>query len=204
MACAKCGRPHGDGCRAHNRAGEPCRQRPMRGQRVCKAHGGMTPGARENAAKRLQEAEAAKLVAKVWNPDAAPVTDSVGEMQRLAGSMREAVDILGAELSAGGAERCEHCGRTGADMDSVHAAAWVRVLRELRTILADMERLGIAHRHIELAQGQADLVLVAVAGMLEVLRPSPADRDRAVGVFLQRLGLPGVHDVPQELIAGGD
>jgi hypothetical protein len=121
----------------------------------CKLHGGSAPSS-VVAAQRVQATQL--LEGLIWNRDAAPVTDTVGEMQRLAGSMREAVDVLGARLDSG-------------NMDSVEAIAWVRVLRELRQILADMERLGIASRGLDLAEqygGEIAGVLQAVLARLEL------------------------------------
>jgi hypothetical protein len=172
MHCERCGQPH-DRCKAHNRAGGPCQQRPMKGQLVCKNHGGKSPGARERAAERLQQEAAEKALRAIWNPNAEPVTDSVSEMRRLAGSLRQAVDVVGAQLSHG--DVCEECGRGSLDLDSVTAAAWTRLLREQRTLLAEMERLGIANRYQQMTEELAG----QVAGDIEIV----------VRRILERLGL---------------
>lgn len=159
----------------------------MSGQRVCRMHGGSAPQSRQAAERRGQEAQAEDLLRRLlWNPDAAPVTNSVGEMQRLAGSMRQAADVLGQRLNSG--EACEECGRGPEPLDGVTGTAWVRVLRELRQLLADMERLGISRHDVELQQGQAQIVVTAVLRMFEVLQLVPADRDLALRTFLQGLG----------------
>lgn len=159
-----------------SRTGERCRKRPMVGSTVCYTHGGMAPQVRNAAERRRAEAEAEQVVRRLlWNPDAAPVTDSVGEMQRLAGSMRHAVDVLGANLD------------DPDDLDEVKATAWLRVLRELRTLLADMKRLGIAEYAVNVEAAKVKLMAVAFGRALDVLDPSPEDRQAATRVLLAEL-----------------
>lgn len=57
-APATAGRKPGPrGCHALTKRGKPCGQIAMRGQRVCKMHGGKAPGAMAKAAERLERAE---------------------------------------------------------------------------------------------------------------------------------------------------
>lgn len=85
MACARCGQPH-DRCTAHNRAGLPCGQHPIRGGSVCKSHGGRAPQTRRKADKRRAEAEAVAAVAKFGlRRDIAPADALLEEVGRAAG-----------------------------------------------------------------------------------------------------------------------
>lgn len=52
-------------CGAKTRSGEPCRQRPMLGQRRCRMHGGSSPVALRAAQRRIASVEAARQV-EVW------------------------------------------------------------------------------------------------------------------------------------------
>lgn len=143
----------------------------------CKLHGGST----SSHVKHAQQQQAQELLASLlWNPDAPPITDSVGEMQRLAGSMRQTVDVLGAELEG------------GLD-DAVKATAWLRVLRELRTLLADMKRLGIAEYAVNVEAAKTKLMAVAFGRALDALEAQlgvPLDggaREEATRVLLSEL-----------------
>lgn len=168
-------------------SGERCKRRPVPGLNVCVMHGGKTPAAQAKAHDRQLERAAGELLAKViWNPDAAPVTDNVGEMRRLAGAMRQAADVLGARLNPG---TCEECGRGAEPLDGPTGRAWVNVLREFRQLLEGMERLGLAERQVELQQEQAQLVTSAFMAALSVVAGLlPADRDLMVRTFLAGLG----------------
>lgn len=168
-------------------SGARCKRAAIPGGTVCAKHGGSAPQVRAKAQERQLEAAAGELLAKIiWNPDAAPVTDNVGEMRRLAGAMKQAVDVLGARLNG---DVCEACGRGSDPLDGPTGRAWVNVLRELRQLLEGMERLGLAERQVELQQDQAQLVTSAFLGALSVVAGLlPADRDLMVRTFLSGLG----------------
>jgi len=168
-------------------SGARCKRLAIPGGKVCVMHGGAAPQVQAAAQERQLEAAAAELLAKViWNPDAVPVTDNVGEMRRLAGAMRQAADVLGVRLNG---HVCEECGRGAEPLDGPTGRAWVNVLREFRQLLEGMERLGLAERQVELQQEQAQLVTSAFMGALAVLSGLlPADRDLMIRTFLAGLG----------------
>lgn len=130
----------------------------------CKLHGGSTP----SHVKAAQKVAAEVVLRKVWNLDAAPVTDSVGALQRLAGRLEAAVDAIGAELAVG--EPCECCGRGGVELDGVNASAWIRAVRESRTALVEMERLGIASRGLEINEKLAGELSSVIRRVLDRLQ----------------------------------
>lgn len=162
-------------CRATNRSGERCRKHVVPGLRVCRYHGGATKASKAAAARRVAEAEGARLLGAIWNPDAAPVANNVLAMKKLAGQLTHAVDVLG--------------GRLDGELDGPTASAWARVLGELRRLLLGMERLGLEERHIELQAAQAQIVsqafqtALAVAGHMLL----PAVREEMIQTFLEEL-----------------
>lgn len=130
----------------------------------CKLHGGST-STHVAAAQRVRAEETVRRL--VWDSDAPPVTDPVAALQSFAGRLERAADVLGALLVVG--DVCEHCGRGDVALDSAHAVAWSRVLRELRQALVEMERLGIASRGLEITEQLAGELVSAVRRILDRL-----------------------------------
>lgn len=163
-------------CRARSkRSGQQCRAYAVEGMSVCRMHGGSSPQAREAAQRRKAEREATALLQVIWDPDAAPITNPVEALQKLAGQVQHAVNVLGAMLQ-------------NADLDGPTAAAWARAMRELRQVLEGMERLDLAGKHIELQQQQAQIVTSAFVAACEVVQLLPADKSAMVRAFLLGLG----------------
>lgn len=181
-------------CTARSKqSGERCKRAAIVGGTVCSMHGGKSPAVAAAAERRQLEAAAGAVLSKlVWDPAAVPVTDNVSEMQRLAGSMRAAVDVLGGRLE--GEELCEECGRGAADLDSVTGTAWMRVLRELRQLLVDMQRLGIAERAVELEADRVRLIALALGRVFDALGLDVEQRGVGTRVLLQELRAGAVAD----------
>jgi hypothetical protein len=165
--------------------GEQCKQRPIPGGTVCRFHGGRAPAVAAAAAARVTEAEAVKVIGRLWNPDAEPITNAVDAMQRMAGRLGHACDVLGHRLESG--EPCDVCGRGDLQLDSAAAAAWLRILRENRQLLVDMERLGIAQRFVQLEADRVRLVAAAVGRVFEVLGLDEGQRVEGTRVLLKEL-----------------
>lgn len=175
-------------CGATSRqSGERCKRAAIRGGTVCSMHGGKTPVIAAAAERRLAEQEAAKLLGRVWNPDAAPVTDPVEALQVLAGRMRHSLDVLGAQLAEEGP-------------GGPASVAWLKIMGELRHALDGMARLGIAERQVQLEEAQAAIITTAFRAALEALAQRvellPADRDLVTRAFLAALGAGGADDRP--------
>ena len=94
--CDKCGEVHAL-CAAHRRDGLPCTQKPLVGQRVCRMHGGRTPGAlakgRENILTARINAEVAELG---WEP----VTDPLSAFAEHVGEVLAFRDLCRQQLNA--------------------------------------------------------------------------------------------------------
>lgn len=150
-------------------------------------HGGKSPGARENAEARELEAKAKAEVDKLlWRglANAAPVKDPVASLERLAGALEQAVDVVGDKVNALG----QVAGGTGLTQLRGEVLLLERLLGHLRQALDAMARLGIAERHVELEQARAELVYAALVAALGSVTLLPVDRDLVVRVFLRELG----------------
>lgn len=173
-------------CTATSRqSGVRCKRAPVKGGTVCAMHGGKSPQVQAAIARRQRDAAAAEVVAGLWNPEAAPVTDAVSALQQLAGSTRHALDHLGRQLTE--QDPCEECGRGEVDLESVSAAAWLRTLRELRQMLEAMERLNLGQKAVEVEAGRVRLVAAAVGRVFEVLELPAEQRVRGTEVLLAEL-----------------
>lgn len=139
-------------------------------------HGGAAPQARAKAAERQAEEQAARVLTKVWDRDAAPVTDAVAAMQRLAGRLENAVDVLGDRLVD-----------DAVSLDAPEALAWQRVVRELRQLLEAMERLGIAQRYVQVEAARVGLIAGALERALEVAGVDVETRALVGRVLLEEL-----------------
>lgn len=145
----------GGQCRATAKAtGERCRRHAIRGGRVCQVHGGASASVKAAAARRVQEAEAVRALGRIWNPDAAPVTNPVEALARLAGQLQHAVNVLGGRLEL-------------ESLDGATALAWSRVLRELRQGLVAMEGLGIQQKQVQLSETTGQLLAWVVRTVLD-------------------------------------
>lgn len=185
MQCGRCGEPHA-GCGAHTRAGRPCSNKPMSGQRVCRMHGGSSPKAIAAAEQRQLEQKADAVVRQLWGGlDAAvPVKDPAAALEQLAGALTQLVDEAGNRVAG-----LQHVAG-GKDLTQLRAEVvlFERALGHLRALLVDMSRLGIASRAVELQQGQADLVLAALRIGLEAAADLTTEQRNAVlGAFLGAL-----------------
>jgi hypothetical protein len=199
--CPKCGHEHDPTrCNGHNRAGQQCGRNPMRGTTVCRAHGGASPQVKAAAEQRQASAAAERAVSQlVWRglADASPVKDPVDLLARLAGVLEHAVDVMGTRLN-------DLQGKVGAGEHLTQLRAEVvlleKLLGHLRAVARDLAALGIAERQVELAAGQADIVVAAVRAGLAALGPEllPDQRDVFLRAFLAHLvGAGGVS--PPEL-----
>lgn len=186
LSCERCGLPHVR-CKAHTKGGEPCQQPRMRGQLVCRKHGGKTPGALEKAAERLADEEANQVLAGLWTglDSAEPVTDPRRALQKLAGALTAMTDEVGRDITAlKSVEVKDDRGRLRGKV-----LLFVRLLEVLRGVLTDMNRLGLAEQLVQLERDQARHVVTAVNAGLDELEVTPEERDRFVSTMMRTLRL---------------
>jgi hypothetical protein len=173
-------------CTAKNARGDRCGKAPIKGGTVCATHGGRAPQVKAAAEQRQLEQKADAEVRKLWvGLDAAtPVKDPVGSLERLAGALEQAVDVVGAKVN----ELGHLAGGTGLTQMRGEVVLLERLLGQLRQALDAMARLGIAERHVELEQERAQLVTAAFLAALGAVSLLPADRDLMLRTFLAGLG----------------
>lgn len=150
----------------------------------CKLHGGST--ASHVAAAQEKQAEVA--IASLWPglASATPVKDPVDQMERLAGALTSMLDKVGEKVN-----KLDHLA-AGERLTGLRGELVLldKVAGHLRALLADMARLGIAERHVQLEQERAQMVTAAFLAAIAVVQLLPADRDLVVRTFLEQLGQP--------------
>lgn len=171
-------------------------QRPMRGQTVCKMHGGKSRGAESNGERRLTEAQAQALVRRLLDdPDAPPVTNPGLELQAILGRIKNAVDRLGEDTNELG--QLDYSDANDVRRAHVVFEAWQQLIVEYRKALTDTIKLGIdawAALGDRIDQAQAHAVVAAHGASLEAFAAAVErgvsvveGREEAQRVFMDRL-----------------
>jgi hypothetical protein len=157
----------------------------MRGQTVCKMHGGATPVAIAAGEERVAEVEAQRVVRSLWGglDKAEAVTDPRRALQKLAGALTDMTDHLGADIQA------LHSVEAGDDSSRLRGKVLLfeKLLGHLRGTLTDMNRLGLAEQVVQLERDQARHVGLAVEDGLEAMGASPEQREVFVAAMMARL-----------------
>lgn len=188
--CGRCGQTHDPRkCTGHvdeeDGSLRPCLAFPVRGATVCVKHGGGAPQVKAAAARREQATKAEAAARRAFDdPDAAPVTDWVGELQSLTGRVKHAVDAVGRRVNEleGLVDDGSESGRLRAEVD-----VWVRLLAQFRGLLVDMGRLDLDERAQRLAEDQTSLMVAEVLLLLAALGRDDDEGRRVLGWWLMRL-----------------
>lgn len=179
--CGKCGQPHAR-CNAHRKSdGEPCTQRPMHGQRVCKVHGGMAGQNRAAAARRIERAEAEAAVVTLGLPvDVSPsdalleeVRWTAGHVQWLRAKVQELRDEQAGTLVWGVTRVVDKQSSENPGTDTTESAGpsiWYelydRERKHLVTVCTAALRAGVEERRVRLAEAQGEQVAGAIRAIL--------------------------------------
>lgn len=188
--------PH---CQARRGDGKQCRNRPMRGQSVCRKHGGASPQARAAAGRRLAAAEWAGsfgLPAESGDP-AETVLDEIRWAAGHVTWLRQRVQETEPEALVWGVEVEVDKGSgefPGIDTtSSAKTNAWVRLYGEERDRLIRMckiaHEMGIAERHVQLAERVGGLMADLLRGVLGELNLSEEQRELASAAVPRHLRL---------------
>jgi hypothetical protein len=177
--CERCGQPH-PRCGAHRRNGTPCTMWPMKGQRVCRMHGGMKAEAKTNAANRRAEAAADATVRRLYyDPSAPPLTDTGAALQRLAGALEQMIDRLARELDEGL--------EVSPDRLRAKALFWEKLLGHFRQLLVDIDRLRLGDRFAAVEEARAAVIVTAFFRALDAIGVDEGLQEIAEGVLRAEL-----------------
>lgn len=166
-------------CGARCRDGSTCSNAPMQGAERCRMHGGSSPQARAAAGRRLAAAEWSRSFGAPAE-GADPTETVLDEIRWAAGHvawLRERVQETEPEALVWGVESEVEKGSgefPGVDVtSSARSNAWVRLYGEERDRLIRMCKIahdmGIAERHVELAERVGALMADLLRGVLAEL-----------------------------------
>lgn len=158
--------------------GERCLKAPMKGQLVCRKHGGAAPQAKAAAARRLAEDKAREALETYGRPiDTTPTEALLEEVRWTAGHvqwLRDRVrELEQAAVTWGMTEQVEKSAGEFPGVDTTHAAApnvWVDLYTRERKHLVDVCKAaiaaGIEERRVKLAEQQGNLLASVIRRIL--------------------------------------
>lgn len=149
-------------CSARRTDGEPCGNRPLKGQSVCKFHGGGAPQAKAAAVRRQVEVEARQVLAELG---VSPVADPLEALLKLAGQVlawQEATAALVNGLEDG----IRYRGANGAEQLRAEISLYERAMDRAVAVLSAIARLNIDERLVAVTERQADAVIGAINAAL--------------------------------------
>lgn len=175
-------------CGGTNRQGLPCgnpagfrTDHPGAGN--CHFHGGSSPNGRKHAAAQRIETEARKAL---YRYDAAPCTDPLEELQRLAGR------ALAWERAIGDAvnrleEQIRYEDVQSAEQLRAEVVVMERAMDRCGKFLVDMARLNLEERLAKVTELQAQMAMDAMAAAMREMGMSPEQQREARGRMARHL-----------------
>ncbi|MFF7142247.1 hypothetical protein ACFZB5_13495 [Streptomyces nodosus] len=193
-------------CQARSKAsdGGQCGAYAMRGQDVCRFHGGATKKAREAAKERIVEEKARALVETYGRKIDTTATEALlDEVQWTAGHvawLRERVQEIEGTAAAGtdrehplvwGVTREKSVGEDFGTTEEAAPNVWLKLYQQERAhlvkVCSEAIKAGIEERRIKLAEQQGSLVAQAIRAILADLQLTAEQQERVPEVVPRHL-----------------
>lgn len=196
--CGRCGKPHA-GCVGHRRDGSPCGNRPMSGQRVCRMHGGSAPQVKAAAERRLEQAQAERVLgrtlAEAYGGQVPEVDPGEAMLQAVSWKYAEVVALrskvgeLDDSKLVWGRTRVRSDGPDRGVTREAGPHVWWQMLRtaedQLVRFAAAARAAGCDERRVQLAQAYGLMLGEVIQGILGDLGLS-VEQEELVGVVVPR------------------
>jgi hypothetical protein len=180
VRCTARNRPSG------TRPGERCGQPSMRGQQICRIHGGKTPRHQAAAARRLTVAEHERELDVLERPTH-PLADPVAELGKAAALtvwMRDKAYAMWEGLE-------KETEKNGSGVTVVHEVIKLaeRATERTNKVLVEMVKLNLEARRAELEAQQMASLVSALDAALDAVGLKGEDRRKAVKVISDQLAV---------------
>lgn len=193
MTCERCGQVHAK-CKAHTRAGKPCRTAPVIGQAVCRMHGGSSPQAKSAAARRQEERAAVLAVETLGLPRDISPTDALLEEVRWTAGHVQWLRAKVQDLQEDDLEWQQTKETTGVNGGTTHEAKpsiWYALYTNERAHLVKVTvaaiTAGIEERRVRIAESQGALVADVIRRILAELQLTPGQQELVATVVPRQL-----------------
>lgn len=186
-------------CSGRRSNGERCTKWPMKGQAVCRNHGGASPQAKAAAERRLQSADAERAVATFGLPREIDPRDALlEEIYRTAGAVdwlhQQVIRLEADQVTWGKSEEVDKQAGEFPGLDVTHKAAvnvWVELWQKERKHLVDVSKAAIAagleERKVRLAEQQGAMLASVIKNILGDLDLSPEQQSLVAEVVPRHL-----------------
>lgn len=195
-SCKTCGQDHGTGCSGHSKTTKkPCGGIPMRGQSVCRMHGGSSKNARAAGAARVAAAKAdvqlRRGLAAAYGEHVPNIDPAEAMLQAVSWKYAEVLALRSkvAELDDDGMVWGVTREKTGGDDQGTTQEArpnvWWVMLRsaeeQLVKFTAAARAAGCDERRLRLAESQGDLTAQVLRAVLVAMLDVVVTLVRSVG-----------------------
>jgi hypothetical protein len=151
-------------CMGHRTSdGVHCGNKALKGQVVCRKHGGAAKQARAKASERIEEARAKRTIeqalAKI-DRDSLGVVEAIEPLDALLLALYRTAafaGVLHSVLSSADLDELTQWGATGKQL-SVFAELYMRLTEQQARIASACLKAGVEERSVRLAEGQAELM----------------------------------------------